>query len=112
MTKADKPSASVGFTGVAKEMIDRAVNGQVDDVDFIIGHLTHDVTLSITRIVDYALGLVETDAGVERVEYYLFNGAKIQRNYATLFLGRRGDWDVVNRAFSQGLIDDIQAYAR
>ncbi len=93
-------------------MIDRAVNGQVDDVDFIVGHLTPDVTLSTTRIVDYALSLVETDSGVERVEFYLFNGTQIQRNYATLFLSRRGDWDVVNRAFSQGLIDEIQAYAR
>lgn len=68
--------------------------------------------LSTTRIVDYALSLVENDAGIARIEFYLFNGTQIQRNYCSLFFNRRGDWPVVKQAYEQGLIDEIQAYAR
>ena len=100
------------FSGRAKELIDRAINGEADDIDYIVGELTPDVTLSTTRFVDYALSLVESEIGVQRIEHHLFNGAQIQRNYCSLFFGRRGDWDVVERAYKQGLIDEIQAYAR
>lgn len=100
------------FSGRAKILIDRASNGEQEDVDYIIGQLTSDVTLSTTRIVDSALGLVEHDAGIARIEYYLFNGTQIQRNCCSLFFNRRGDWPVVKKAYDQGLIDEIQAYAR
>lgn len=73
--------------------------------------MTPSVTLAITKFVDYALGLVESPIGVARAEYYLFMGAQILRNCCALF-NRRGDWPVVKRAFEQGLIDEIQAYAR
>lgn len=100
------------FSGKAGELVHRATRGEVEDVDYIIGHLTADVTLSTTRFVDYALSLVEKEIGIRRIEFYLFNGTQIQRNYCSLFFGRRDDWDIVNRAFQQGLIDEIQAYAR
>ena len=59
--------------------------GTAEDVDYILGHLNPDVSLAVTRFVDYALGLVESTVGVERVEYYLFNGTQIQRNYCCCF---------------------------
>ena len=59
-----------------------------------------------------ALSLVETDAGFERIKYYLFNGTLIQRNYASLYLNRIGERQLVKKAFEQGLIDEIQAFAR
>ncbi|MEI2610211.1 MAG: hypothetical protein V9G20_16425 [Candidatus Promineifilaceae bacterium] len=100
------------FSGKVRELIDRANRGTTEDVDYILGHLTPDVTLSMTKFVDYTLSLVETDTGVERIEYYLFNGTQIQRNYCSLFFNRRGDWLIVKKAYERGLIDEIQAYAR
>ena len=100
------------FSAKAQAMMNRASRGTAEDVDYILGHLTPDVTLSVTKLVDYALGLVESDAGIARAEYYLFNGTQIQRNYCALFFNRRDDWPIVKRAYEQGLIDEIQAYAR
>lgn len=100
------------FSGKVQELSDRANRGTIEDVDYILGHLTPDVTLSVTRFVDYALSLVESKAGIERIEFYLFNGTQIQRNYCSLFFNRRGDWPVVKEAYERGLIDKIQAYAR
>ena len=100
------------FSGKVQELVDRANSGNVEDVDYILNHLTSDVTLSVTKFVDYALSLVVSDVGVERIEYYLFNGTQIQRNYCSLFFNRRGDWPIVKKAYECGLIDEIQAYAR
>jgi len=100
------------FSGKVKELIDRANSGNVEDVDYILNHLTPDVTLAITKFVDYALSFVASDIGIQQIEYYLFNGTQIQRNYCSLFFNRRGDWYIVKRAFEKGLIDEIQAYAR
>ena len=100
------------FSGIVQELIEHANRGTGEDVDCILGYLTADVTLSVTRFVDYALSLVERDAGIERIEFYLFNGTQIQRNYCSLFFNRRGDWPIVKKAYDQGLIDKIQAYAR
>jgi hypothetical protein len=100
------------FSGIVKDLVDSATRGNKEDIDYILGHLTHDVAFSTTRFVDYALSLVESDAGIERIAYYLFNGTQIQRNYCSLFFNRRGDWPIVKQAYERGLIDAIQAYAR
>ena len=100
------------FSGKVQELVDRANSGNIEDVDYILNHLTPDVTLSVTKFVDYALSLVVSDVGIERIEYYLFNGTQIQRNYCSLFFNRRGDWPIVKKAHQCGLIDEIQAYAR
>lgn len=100
------------FSGKLQELIDRAESGSRDDIDFIMNHLTSDSSLAMTRFVDFAISLVENEKGVKRLEYYLFNGTLIQRNYTSLFFNRRGDWEIVRKAFEQGLIDEIQAFAR
>lgn len=100
------------FSGKVRELVDRAHSGNIEDIDYILNHLTSDVTLSVTKFVDYALSLVVSDVGVARIEYYLFNGTQIQRNYCSLFFNRRGDWPIVKKAYERGLIDEIQAYAR
>lgn len=71
-----------------------------------------DVNLTTTRFGDYALSLVETEAGIARVEDHLIHGTQIQRNDASPFFNRRGDWPVVREAFEAGRIDEIKAYAR
>lgn len=100
------------FSGKVKELIDRANSGNVEDVDFILNHLTPDVTFSTSRFVDYALSFVISDSGIQQIEYYLYNGTQIQRNYCALFFNRRDDWIIVKKAYEDGLIDEIQAYAR
>lgn len=100
------------FTGELQVLIERAEIGKKEDVDYIMSHLNHDSTLEMTRYVDYALSLVENETGISQIEYYLFNGTLIQRNYSCLFFNRRGDWDIVNKAYEQGLIDEIQAFSR
>ena len=99
-------------TGKLGELIALSERGNAEDVDRIMGHLTLRSSLSMTRFVDYALSLVKTKEGIDRLEYYLFNGTLIQRNYSSLFFNRRSDYDVVNRAFKEGRIDEIQAYVR
>ncbi|MBN2278990.1 MAG: hypothetical protein JXQ65_00255 [Candidatus Marinimicrobia bacterium] len=100
------------FTGILKEFIEKAENGLKEDIDFIMSHLHIESTLVMTRYVDYALSLVENEIGVRQLEHYLFNGSLIQRNYSSLFFNRRGDYDIVVRAYKEGKIDDIQAFAR
>jgi len=101
-----------GYTGQLKVLVDAARNGTVTDVDYLMDHLSSKSSLVMTRFIDFALGNVETREGIERIHYYLFNGTQIQRNYASLFFNRRGDWEIVLEAFRQGKIDEIQAFAR
>ena len=98
-----------GFLGI---LIAKAESGYPVDIDFIMSNLTIESTLPMTRYVDFALSRVNNENGISHIEYYLFNGTQIQRNYASLFFNRRGDWEIVKKAFRQGLIDEIQAFAR
>lgn len=100
------------FVGQLRELIEKAQYGGAADIDIIMGTLTQQATFEETRYVDYALSLVENEEGIERIKYFLFHGTLIQRNYASLFLNRLGEWREVRKAFEQGLIDEIQAFAR
>lgn len=100
------------FTGLLKVFIGKAETGTAKDIDFIMSKLTIESSLAVTKYVDYALGLVTNPVGFERIKHYLFNGTLIQRNYASLYFNRLGEWKYVKEAFEKGLIDEIQAYAR
>ena len=100
------------FSGQLYDLIIKAEKGFPDDIDFIMQNLNSESTFAMTRYVDFSLGLVTNEMGIERIEYYLFNGSQIQRNYASLFFNRRGDWEIVKKAFLSGLIDETQAFAR
>lgn len=100
------------FTGQLQQLINKAKKGSAHDVIDIMAYLTNDATFAITRYVDFALSLVENPEGVEQIVFYLFHGSLIQRNYASLFLNRIGEWQCVKQAYKQGLIDEIQAFAR
>lgn len=89
-----------------------ATSGTAQGVDAIMPDLSMSMTIAASKIIDYALGLVCSDEGVSRLEYYLFNGTQIQRNYCTLFFNRRGDWQLVRLAYEKGLIDYRQAFSR
>jgi hypothetical protein len=100
------------FSGQLYDLIIKAENGDPKDVDFIMKNLNSESTFAMTRYVDFSLGLVTYEMGIARIEHYLFNGSQIQRNYSSLFFNRRGDWEIVKKAFQLGLIDEIQAFAR
>ena len=100
------------YTGQLGELLDKACAGQSRDIDFIMHHLTDEASFATTRFVDFALSWVEHSDGVARIKYYLFNGNLMQRNYASLFFNRRGDWKYVKQALDSGLIDKLQAYSR
>jgi hypothetical protein len=100
------------FTGHLRELIIRAESGYQSDIDYIMANLTYESTFAMTRYVDFALSLVTNQEGINRIEYYLFNGSQIQRNYSSLYFNRKGNWEIVKRAYQQGLIDEIQAYGR
>jgi hypothetical protein len=92
-----------------------AQKGRERDVDLIMRGLNDNVTFAESRFIDYALGLVKSGEGAERIGWYLFNGTQIQRNYSTLFFNRRcekGDWEKVKKAYKMGLIDAIQAFSK
>lgn len=100
------------FGGNLGVYIEKAESGRSEDIDFIFQDLSSVSSLVTTRNIDFALSLVTTQKGLERIKYYLFNGSLIQRNYASLFFNRRGDWEYVLEAYRKGLIDEIQAYSR
>jgi len=89
-----------------------AVNGTKKDIDKIMKDLNRKMTIADSKFLDFALGHIETEEGIEHMEYYLFNGTQIQRNYCTLYFGRRGDYPLIRKAYEMGLIDGRQAFSR
>ena len=87
-------------------------SGAAADVDALMVHLHERVDFTTTRLVDFALSLVKTDEGAGRIQFYLFHGAQIQRNYAALYFKRLDEMALLNEAVAQGKIDEIQAYLR
>lgn len=86
----------MNYTALFSRIAEHCHVGESADVDYVLNLLGPEVDLPTTRAVDY----------------YLFIGIRIQRNYCTLFFARRNDWEIVNRAYNEGLIDRIQAYSR
>ena len=83
-----------------------------EDVDYLMNALTRQDDFATSRLVDFALSLVDTREGKQRIRHYLFNGEQRQRNYAALYFKRKGYTDVLDEAVALGKIDHIQAYAR
>lgn len=95
-----------------KDYIPMAKSGTPDDIDVIMADINPGMSIAVSKIIDYSLSFVDSEQGLDRMAYYLFNGTQIQRNYCTLFFNRRGDWPLVKEAFEKGLIDEIQAFSR
>jgi hypothetical protein len=93
------------YIGLAQE-------GTKASIDEIMKHLNENMTLAESKFIDFALGNVDNDEGVKIMEYYLFHGTQIQRNYCTLYFGRRGEYLIIRKAYDEGLIDAKQAFSR
>jgi hypothetical protein len=87
-------------------------SGQPADVDQLMIILLEQNDIVVTKIIDYALSLVQTETGMERIRFYLLHGEPIQRNYAALFFKRLGREEILARAVALGKIDTIQGFAR
>lgn len=92
--------------------ISLAQKGTKASIDEIMKHLNASMSLVESKFIDYALGHVESEEGVHIMEYYLFHGTQIQRNYCTLYFGRRGEYLIIRKAYDAGLIDAKQAFSR
>ena len=93
------------YIGLARE-------GTKASIDEIMRHLNKNMTIAESKFIDFALGHVNSDEGVAVMEHYLFYGTQIQRNYSTLYFGRRGEYLLIRKAYDQGLIDAKQAFSR
>ena len=89
-----------------------AVSGCADDIDRLLEHLDERASFADCKVIDYALGLVESLEGRQQIRHYLFAGSPIQRNYAALFFKRRRAVEILEDAVACGCIDVVQAYAR
>ena len=87
-------------------------NGQPADVDHLMAVLLYQNQMAVTKSVDYALSLIQTENGMERIRFYLMHGEPIQRNYAALFFKRLGREEILARAVALGKIDPIQAFSK
>jgi len=87
-------------------------SGSKLEIDFVFSFFDDDVDIATTKIIDFYLSTVINLEGINRIEYYLFNGTQIQRNYSTLFFARRNEWEIVDKALKLGLIDNKQAYSK
>ncbi|HEV7938650.1 MAG TPA: serine/threonine-protein kinase [Solirubrobacteraceae bacterium] len=83
--------------------------GAPNDVDRLMRELANG-DLVTAKFVDYALDLVGTVQGRERIEYYLFQGKQQQRTYAALYFWRLGERRLLDRAVDAGAIDAARAF--
>ena len=89
-----------------------AKEGTKESIGEIMKHLNKSMSLAESKMIDFALGYVDRDEGLKIMEYYLFCGTQIQRNYCALYFGRRGEYLVIRKAYYDGLIDAKQAFSR
>ncbi|MEN8906035.1 MAG: hypothetical protein ABF289_08770 [Clostridiales bacterium] len=78
----------------------------------IMNELNRNMTLIDSKLIDFTLGNVINEDGIEIMKEYLFKGTQIQRNYCTLYFIRRGEYLIVRKAYGEGLIDAKQAFSR
>lgn len=95
-----------------QKYIELAQEGTRASVDEIMAHLNMGMSIAESKIIDFALGNVDSEEGRQAMEHYLFHGTQIQRNYCTLYFIRREEYRLVRQAYELGLIDYLQAFTR
>ncbi len=82
------------------------------DFKKIMENINLEMGIIESKIIDYALGLIDNIEGVKTLEKYLFEGTQIQRNYCTLYFNRKEEFKLVRLAYDKGLIDERQTFSR
>lgn len=95
-----------------QQFLEQARRGDKQDVDSLMDHLKPDSDFSTLKIIDFALGHVDSQKGKDRLDYYLHRGNRMQRNYCVNYFRRKEMRDRILRAWEAGRIDHIQAFAR
>lgn len=98
--------------GTIQNYVSLAKEGTESSIGILMEKLNKNMTLADSKMIDFALGYVTNKEGIKVMEYYLFHGTQIQRNYCTLYFGRRGEYLIIREAFDKGLIDAKQAFSR
>lgn len=86
--------------------------GTRESIGRIMKDLNSETSIADTKIIDFALGQVDGEEGFAIMKDYLFHGTRIQRNYATLYFARLGEYLIVREAYDLGLVDYRQAFSR
>lgn len=89
-----------------------AQSGTRADIDQLMAELSRNHDIATSKVIDYALSLVNNREGIAALRTYLFQGDQIQRNFAALFFKRKGRLDMLDEAVAQGKIDEKQAYLK
>lgn len=100
------------ITKTISHYVSLAENGTKHSIDKIMQDLNRKMTLAQSKFIDYALGKIETQEGIDTMIYYLFHGTQVQRNYCALYFGRRGEYLLIRAAYDKGLLDAKQAFSR
>lgn len=96
------------INGRFDQFVSIGATGTAAAVDFLMNALATQDDIATTRLVDYALSLVETNEGAAGLQYYLFNGTQRQRNYAALYFKRLDEYGLLMEALAQGKVDSLQ----
>jgi len=94
------------------DFVSAGCSGTSKEVDLLMNALVEKYDIATTKLVDFALSLVQNREGIDRIEYYLFHGSQVQRNYAALYFKRKGFSDLISAALDAGKIDIDQAFSR
>ncbi len=95
-----------------EQLVILAKSGKGNDIDQIMKCLSKEITIAESKFIDFSLSFVSNEIGIRRLEFYLFNGSLIQRNYCALYFNRSERYEIVCEAYNQGLIDYKQAFSR
>lgn len=99
-------------TGRFEEFVSLGTSGTAEGIDLLMSALTTQDDIASSRLVDYALSLVESREGQVRIRHYLHEGNQKQRNYAALYFKRRNVTYYLEEAVAAGKIDAAQAFSR
>ena len=102
--------SKIQINGRFNHFVATGASGTPAAVDFLMDALATQDDFATTRLVDYALSLVETGEGFDRLHYYLFNGTQRQRNYAALYFKRLDEYGILKEALAQEKVDSLQVF--
>ena len=94
------------------EFVAQGRSGTSRDVDSLMNRIASESDIATVKLVDFALSLVTNREGMNRIKDFLFNGSRIQRNYAALYFKRRNEHELLTQAYKEGKIDRAQAFSR
>lgn len=85
----------------------RAQIGRISDINYLMRDIDTKVNKFGSTIILYVLYCIVSHEGRARVAHFLFNGNRMQRNYAALCLTQWGYRDIVDIAIEEKKIHSL-----